>query len=100
MEAAIVDHPSVRECSVFGLPDERLGEVVGAAIWVTGEMVTTEELNRHASKTLAKFKIPLPINIFLHFKELPKGATGKLDKKGMRERYGKIVEQRPKMSRL
>tara|TARA_B110000208_G_scaffold71835_1_gene92384 strand:- start:236 stop:664 length:429 start_codon:yes stop_codon:yes gene_type:complete len=35
VEAALNLHPAVRECSVFGLPDERLGEVVGAAIWCT-----------------------------------------------------------------
>ena len=90
----------LRECSVFGLPDERLGEVVGAAIWITDETVTGEELNAYAGKALAKFKVPLPVNIFLHRNELPKGATGKLDKKGMRETYGKVVEQRPKRSRL
>jgi long-chain acyl-CoA synthetase len=100
VEAAIVSHPAVRECSVFGLPDERLGEVVGAAIWITDETVTGEELNAYAGKALAKFKVPLPVNIFLHRNELPKGATGKLDKKGMRETYGKVVEQRPKRSRL
>ena len=43
-------------CSVFGLPDERLGEVVGAAIWITDETVTGEELSAHAGKALAKFK--------------------------------------------
>ena len=48
-------------CSVFGLPDERLGEVVGAAIWITDETVTGEELSAHAGKALAKFKG----NIFL-----------------------------------
>jgi long-chain acyl-CoA synthetase len=100
VEAAIVSHPCVRECSVFGLPDERLGEVVGAAVWVTNDTVTTDELSQHASQVLAKFKVPLSINIFLNQKELPKGATGKLDKKGMREKYSKIVEQRPTMSRL
>jgi non-ribosomal peptide synthetase component E (peptide arylation enzyme) len=53
-----------------------------------------------ARKSVAKFKVPLPMNIFLHTKELPKGATGKLDKKGLRTMYGKIVEARPKMSKL
>jgi acyl-CoA synthetase (AMP-forming)/AMP-acid ligase II len=38
VEAALADHPAVRECSVFGLPDERLGEVVGAAVWCEREI--------------------------------------------------------------
>ena len=100
VEAAIVSHPAVRECSVFGLPDARLGEVVGTAVWITDESVTTEELSKHAAKSLAKFKVPLPINIFIHREALPKGATGKLDKKGLRKQYGEVVSRRPTMSRL
>merc|ERR1740130_1268823 len=64
VEAAFNTHPAVRECSVFGLPDERLGEVVGAAIWCEDSSITKEELSAHAGKSLAKFKIPMPINIF------------------------------------
>merc|ERR1719157_191540 len=56
VEAAIYSHPAVRECSVFGLPDERLGEVVGAAVWCTGD-VQAAELSAHAAKHLSKFKI-------------------------------------------
>lgn len=99
VEAALASHPSVREVSVFGLPDARLGEVVGAAVWCT-TATTTAELSAHASKSLAKFKVPLPENIFIHNEELPKGATGKLDKKGLRDRYSKIVERRPTRARL
>merc|ERR1719240_1532333 len=58
VEAAIVDHPAVRECSVFGLPDARLGEVVGCAVWCTDEAVTGAVLSAHAAKALAKFKVP------------------------------------------
>jgi long-chain acyl-CoA synthetase len=110
VEAALVSCPGVRECSVFGLPDERLGEVVGAAIWMedviedskvgNSEDAIKQMLCEWARKSVAKFKVPLPMNIFLHTKELPKGATGKLDKKGLRTMYGKIVEARPKMSKL
>lgn len=94
VEAAICTHPGVRECSVFGLPDERLGEVVGAAIWCEAG-VTPTDLTKAAATHLAKFKVPLAENIFLHTEELPKGATGKLDKKGLRTKYSAIVEQRP-----
>merc|ERR1712217_553422 len=86
-EAVLYSHPAVRECSVFGLPDERLGEVVGVAIYPQAP-VTAAELTAHAaSGQLAKFKVPLQEHIFLRNEELPKGATGKIDKKGMREMY-------------
>lgn len=93
VEAALSTHPACREVSVFGLPDERLGEVVGAAIYLTDD-VAVEEIVAQAAKTLAKFKVPDPINVFIHGQELPKGATGKLDKKGLRTKYGKVVEAR------
>ena len=94
VEAAISSHPAVRECSVFGLPDARLGEVVGAAVYIT-EDTTAESIVATVTESLAKFKVPLAINVFLLKEELPKGATGKIDKKGMRAAYSKIVEQRP-----
>lgn len=95
VEAALNTHVSVRECCVFGLPDERLGEVVGAAIWPTNPNVNVDEIIAAAAKTLAKFKVPEKINIFIHDQSLPKGATGKLDKKGLRDHYGAIVKARP-----
>jgi len=100
VEAAIADHPGVRECSVFGLPDARLGEIVGAAVWAVSSEATPEVLVAHAAKALANFKVPAPENIFLHTEELPKGPTGKLDKKGLRDHYGAIVSKRPIRSAL
>eukprot|EP00927_Polykrikos_kofoidii_P065027 TRINITY_DN60825_c0_g1_i1.p1 TRINITY_DN60825_c0_g1~~TRINITY_DN60825_c0_g1_i1.p1 ORF type:complete len:583 (+),score=108.98 TRINITY_DN60825_c0_g1_i1:89-1837(+) len=98
VEAAIYSHPSVRECSVFGLPDERLGEVVGCAIWIQGD-TTTAEISQHCASKLAKFKVPHAEDIFFHDEELPKGATGKLDKKGLREKYSASAKP-PPMSKL
>lgn len=101
VEAALYTHPAVRECSVFGLPDERLGEVVGAAVWVQGSTLPSpEELSRFVAQHLAQFKVPEPQNIFLHSEELPKGPTGKLMKKELREQYGQLVKNRPPRSRL
>lgn len=98
VEAALYAHPAVRECSVFGLPDERLGEVVGCAIWVEGD-VTTAEISQHCAAKLAKFKVPLAQHVFFHSEELPKGATGKLDKKGLRDHYGAAIKGAP-MSKM
>lgn len=100
VEAALYAHPTLRECSVFGIPDERLGEVVGAAVWLQGEgLPSREELAEVAKKSLASFKVPLPEHIFLRSEELPKGATGKIDKKGLREHY-KAVAAGPPPSKL
>lgn len=95
VEYAFNSHPAVRECSVFGLPDERLGEVVGAAVWMQGDTVTTAELSAHVASQIAKFKVPLAEHIFLHTQELPKGATGKLDKKGLRAKYSEAIKGPP-----
>jgi len=98
VETAVYSHPAVRECSVFGLPDPRLQEVVGLAVWLKAE-VTAEELSAHCAAKIAKFKVPEPQNIYFHTEELPKGATGKIDKKGMREKYTKMmVEKRASLS--
>ena len=43
---------------------------------------------------MTKFKVPAAINVFMHSEALPKGATGKLDKKGLRDHYGAIVKAR------
>jgi len=97
VEAALSESSSaVREVCVFGLPDERLGEVVGAAVWLQpGEAsVTAEQLSDTAKQLIAKFKIPDAQNIFFHAEALPKGATGKIDKKGLRTRYAEVVNAR------
>merc|ERR1711865_1201930 len=103
VEAALSLHPDVRECSVFGLPDARLGEVVGCAIYSTSSRSETDllaEVRAVADKNLAKFKLPLLANMFLHTEELPKGATGKINKKGLRAKYSELVKARPIPSRL
>eukprot|EP00928_Gymnodinium_smaydae_P017063 TRINITY_DN1649_c1_g1_i1.p1 TRINITY_DN1649_c1_g1~~TRINITY_DN1649_c1_g1_i1.p1 ORF type:complete len:583 (-),score=99.31 TRINITY_DN1649_c1_g1_i1:341-2089(-) len=98
VEAVLYSHPAVRECSVFGIPDERLGEVVACAIWVQKE-TTAAEISQFCASKLAKFKVPDAQHIFFHGEELPKGATGKLDKKGLREKYS-AVSKRPPMSKM
>jgi len=95
VEANLTLHPAAREVSVFGLPDARLGEVVGAAIWRTDPSVSKEEILAVAAKRLAKFKVPTPENVWFHADELPKGATGKINKKGLRDMYSKEVAARP-----
>jgi acyl-CoA synthetase (AMP-forming)/AMP-acid ligase II len=84
IEAAIYEHPSVREASVFGVPDERLGEKLATRISLNpGATLSHEELSSFLSEKIAKFKVPE--YSWFQAEELPKVAAGKIAKKQMRE---------------
>lgn len=85
VEAVIYRHNAVAECCVFGVPDERLGEEVGAAIVLkAGESLTDAALREHCAAIMAKHKIPR----YIWFQEeaLPRNASGKFLKRELRER--------------
>jgi long-chain acyl-CoA synthetase len=84
VEAGIFRHPAVAEVTVFGVPDERLGEEVGAAVVLRpGEFVTPDALRTHLSDLMAKHKIPR----YLWFMPdpLPRNASGKFLKRELRQ---------------
>jgi acyl-CoA synthetase (AMP-forming)/AMP-acid ligase II len=84
IEAAIYEHPSVREASVFGVPDERLGEKLATRISLNpGAELTESDLSSFLAEKIAKFKIPE--YTWFQEDELPKVAAGKIAKKQMRE---------------
>jgi long-chain acyl-CoA synthetase len=84
IEAAIYEHPSVREASVFGVPDERLGEKLATRISLNpGASLSQGELTSFLAAKIAKFKIPE--YTWFQAEELPKVAAGKIAKKLMRE---------------
>jgi long-chain acyl-CoA synthetase len=84
VETAIYTHDAVAEVAVFGVPDERLGEEVGAAIVVhPGASLTQDELEAHLATRIAKFKIPSKI-WFLN-EQLPRNANGKFVKRELRQ---------------
>ncbi|HEY0026315.1 MAG TPA: class I adenylate-forming enzyme family protein [Allosphingosinicella sp.] len=86
VEAAIYSHPSVSECSVFGVPDERLGEVPAAVIYCEDDRVLdAPELLAFLQDKIAQYK--LPAYVWVHHEPLPKLGTGKIEKKLLRERY-------------
>jgi len=95
VETGVYTMPQVRECSVFGVPDARLGEEVGLAVFPK-EPVTPEQVHEYlkAQAVLPKYMIPLAINIWIHDEELPKGATHKIDRKGLRGKYKDVVTAR------
>ena len=86
VEAACYAHPSVSEASVFGVPDERLGEVPAAVIYCeTDRKLDEEELMGFLRERLAAFK--LPAHIWFWDTPLPKLGTGKIDKVALRKQY-------------
>ena len=90
VEAAIYSHPAVSECSVFGVPSERLGEVPAAVVYCEDEKgFDAEDLRTFLDGRIASYKIPE--HIWVHDEPLPKLGTGKIDKKTLRERYSREV---------
>ncbi|MCP4750920.1 MAG: acyl--CoA ligase [Proteobacteria bacterium] len=84
VEFAIYEHPSVFEASVFGVPDDRLGEQLAAVVMIKPEAALNEdELREHLAGKLAKFKIPA--HIWLQNEPLPRLGTGKIFKRKLKE---------------
>jgi acyl-CoA synthetase (AMP-forming)/AMP-acid ligase II len=91
VEAAIYTHPAVHEAAVFGLPDERLGESVGAAVVLReGAELTTEELRTYLAEHLAAFKIPA--HVWFRAEQLPRIASGKIFKRQLKADYGEQLQ--------
>jgi len=84
VEAALYEHPDVYEAAVFGLPHQRLGEEVAAAVRPRpGRTIDPEELKRFVGERLAAFKVPSRIHV--QSDELPRNASGKIMKRHIRD---------------
>ena len=84
VEAVIYDHPAVSEVAVFGLPDERLGELVVAVVMVKpGMALNPNEVRDHVATRLARFKVPE--KVWVQAGQLPRIASGKIYKRGLRD---------------
>jgi acyl-CoA synthetase (AMP-forming)/AMP-acid ligase II len=83
VEAVLCEHDGVAEAAVVGVPDPALGEVVVAAVRPTPHRpVEVDELTRFVLERLARYKVPRYMELR---PELPKGATGKLHKRVLRD---------------
>ena len=86
VDEIIMEHPAVHQCVTFGVPHEMLGEDVAAAIVLKeGAQADDKELRQFAAVRLADFKVPRKILIL---KEIPVGATGKLQRIGLAQKLG------------
>lgn len=82
VEAALLEHENVLEAAVYGVPDERLGEEVGATIYCR-EPVDADELRSFLAQRVAQFKVPRYVE--LSVEPLPRIASGKINKRALRE---------------
>ncbi|OQW46513.1 MAG: AMP-dependent synthetase [Proteobacteria bacterium SG_bin6] len=86
VEAALYENPAVAECAVFGLPDERYGEVPGAVVLIrAGEVMDAEALCDFLEARIAKFKVPA--KIWLAEGPLPRLGTEKIDKVALKVEF-------------
>ena len=93
VERAIASHPGVVEVAVVGAPDARWGEIpVAFVLPKEGHTLTEAELQEFIAPLLAKFKMPRQYQFVSE--ALPKGGTGKILKKDLRERFWQGKEKR------
>ena len=91
VEAVLYDHPRVLEAVVFGVPDERLGETLAAIVVAKpDETLTGEDVQAFAAEHLAKFKVPE--HVWIRTERLPRIASEKIFKRGLREEAIKLLE--------
>lgn len=84
VEVALFKHESVAECAVFSVPDDRLGEEVGAAIFpAQDKTLTAAEVRDFCKNHLSSFKIPR--YIWILNEPLPRNASGKFVKRELQD---------------
>jgi len=86
VDEVLMDHPAVAQVVTFAIPHDKLGEDVGAVVVLReGKTATERELREFVGQRLADYKVPRKI---LFKDEIPKGATGKLQRIGLAQKLG------------
>ena len=86
VDEILMDHPAVAQVVCFGMPHEKLGEEVAAVVVLRdGATATERDLQTWVSGRAADYKVPKKI---LFMDEIPKGATGKLQRIGLARKLG------------
>jgi long-chain acyl-CoA synthetase len=85
IEACLLSLPGVRDCAVFGIPDDEFGEALAALVELhDGARVTAEEVRGHVASRLATYKTPRLVEFS---DSLPREDSGKIFKRRLREPY-------------
>ena len=86
VDEILMDHPAVAQTVCFGMPHPKLGEEVAAVVVLKeGAVATEREIQEFVAKRAADYKVPKKI---LFMDEIPKGATGKLQRIGLAAKLG------------
>ncbi|MFM2120886.1 MAG: hypothetical protein RL722_2354, partial [Pseudomonadota bacterium] len=86
VDELLMDHPAVNQVVCFAMPHPKLGEEVAAVVVLReGQSATERELRDFVAQRAADFKVPAKI---LFMDEIPKGATGKLQRIGLAAKLG------------
>ncbi|MEW6187486.1 MAG: AMP-dependent synthetase, partial [Thermodesulfobacteriota bacterium] len=92
VENVLYQIPEILETAVFGIPDEKWGEAVHAAVVLKqGQPISAEEIIRICKTHLAHYKAPKSISFF---EQLPRTGSGKLFKKGLRDPFWEGLEKK------
>ena len=84
VEAVLYEHPKVLEAAVFGVPDERLGETLAAVVVARrNQTLSAADVREFAAEHVAKFKVP--DHVWVRAERLPRIASEKIFKRGLRE---------------
>lgn len=96
VEEVLIAHPSVRDVSVFGIPDHKWGESVAVAIVAAADSTPSQaELDAWVRSRIAAFKRP---RTYMFFDELPKNAYGKIVKRALQDHVSAMVAGAAKTS--
>ncbi|MGJ8605314.1 MAG: acyl--CoA ligase [Marivita sp.] len=88
VDGVLLDHPDVAQVVTFALPHPKLGEEVAAAVVLAeGSQATERDIRDFAATRMADFKVPRKVIIL---DEIPKGATGKMQRIGLAEKLGLV----------
>ncbi len=88
VDGVLLDHPDIIQVVTFALPHPKLGEEVAAAVVLSeGSATTEQDIRAFAAGHMADFKVPRKVIIM---DEIPKGATGKMQRIGLAEKLGLV----------
>lgn len=91
VEQAIYSHPDIAEASVFGMPEEKFGELpTGVYLAKEGRAVSEDALRAFLAERIAPYKVP--VRLWQEHETLPRLGTEKVDKRTLRARYLTVWE--------